>query len=417
MIDSHICIDTGNSGTKIVYSFPETEKIHSLFMSSALDEVSTERMENKLKHSNWIGFPKPEQQAWLGNGNSNKVVAVGELAEKFSPIDRRAEPKYENALYKILAAIGVIMETNQISKRRKFKVQLGLLLPWNEYKDRERLLERLEKLSPEYEFRGQKIRVKIQNCICYPEGGGIAMARVREKGLDWFKQQRLGVLMLGDRNWTGLCFDSGQIKGGASPLDGFSFLLDRIIEDAPCLLNRERLSHAIFTAIAQAKKSQDHFSRPQWQELESIQSLATARDTNLRKSEVKDIERAMTMVASEWEVKLLNLIQQVFPKPLTELNVGGGSLPFFAPLIESHFNWAIEGSDEGYSPIDTSKDYVPVLVAAGLTEQVKEALQFKTITAVESAFSLRFADVFSLIKFLIAEGAKQSKQRTKSKKE
>ena len=405
MFDSYICIDTGNSGTKIVYSFPETDKIHSLFMSSALDEVSRERMENKLNQSNWLSFPKPEQQAWLGNGGS-KVIAVGELAEKFSPLDRRQEPKYENALYKILAAIGVIIETHQISRRKKFKVQLGLLLPWNEYKDRERLLNRLEKLSSEYEFRGQKVRVKIKkpDCICYPEGGGIAMARVREKGLDWFKQQRLGVLMLGDRNWSGLCFDSGQIKSGASPLDGFSFLLDRVIENSPCLLNREKLSEAIFKGIAQAKKNQERYPRPQWQELEPIQSLATARDSDLRESEVKDIDRAMTMVAKDWEVKLLNLIQQVFPKPLTELNVGGGSLPFFAPLIEEHFNWAIEGENQGYSPINISKDYVPVLVSAGITNEVTEALELTSITAVESAFALRFADVFSLIKFLRVEG-------------
>ena len=36
MSDSYICIDTGNSGTKSVYSFAETDKIHSLFTSRAL---------------------------------------------------------------------------------------------------------------------------------------------------------------------------------------------------------------------------------------------------------------------------------------------------------------------------------------------------------------------------------------------
>ena len=229
MIDSYICIDTGNSGTKIVYSFPETNKIHSLFMSSALAFVSSERMENQLKRSNWIGSSQLEQQAWISNGD--ELVAVGGLAERFSPADRRREPKYENALYKVLAAIGVIVETHSLSKRKQFKIQLGLLLPWDEYTDQKRLIAELTRLSSGYEFRGRQIRVKIQSCICYPEGGGIMMSRTTEKGGAWFKKQRLGILMLGDRNCTALYFESGIIKGGASPLIGFSFLLDKIIEE------------------------------------------------------------------------------------------------------------------------------------------------------------------------------------------
>ena len=59
-------------------------------MSSALDEVSIERMENKLQHSNWLGFPKPEQQAWLGNGSS-KVIAVN-TAEV---VDRRCQSLFK----------------------------------------------------------------------------------------------------------------------------------------------------------------------------------------------------------------------------------------------------------------------------------------------------------------------------------
>ena len=76
MIDSYICIDTGNSGTKIVYSFPETNKIHSLFMSSALAFVSSERMENQLKRSNWIGSPQLGQQAWINTKSDSHVLLI-----------------------------------------------------------------------------------------------------------------------------------------------------------------------------------------------------------------------------------------------------------------------------------------------------------------------------------------------------
>lgn len=359
MIDSQICIDTGNSGTKIVYSNPDTDEVNSLFMSSALDEVEPERLENQLKHSSWIGFPQPERQAWVKVDNS--LVAVGELAEKFSQLDRRKMPKYENALYKILTAIGVIVETHFVPIKKRVKVQLGLLLPWNEYKDRKRLLGELKRISPEYEFRGRKVQVIIESFVCYPEGGGIAMARVKSKGLDWFKQERLGVLMLGDRNWTGLCFESGQIQKGASPLEGFSFLLDYIIDNAPCLLNREILNHAIFKGIIEGNKKQYKLSEHSWSELEAIQSLATARKISLRRSEINDIDRAITLAAQDWSIKLKRFLSEIFPQKLTEINVCGGALPFFKPLIENHFNCVVSDSAHNCSPIDIAKPYTQVV--------------------------------------------------------
>ena len=407
MIDTNICIDTGNSGTKIVYSNPDTDEVNSLFMSSATDEVAPERLESELRHSSWIGFPQPSQQAWVKVDNS--LMAVGQLAEKFSPLDRRKTPKYENALYKILAAIGVIVENQFMPIRRKVKIQLGLLLPWNEYKDRKRLLGELERISPEYEFRGRKIRVIIERFVCYPEGGGIAMARVKTKGLDWFKHQRLGVLMLGDRNWTGLYFESGQIQKGASPLEGFSFLLDRIIDNAPCLLNREILSRAIFQAIIEANKRQCEFSQ-NWLEFDAIESLATARKASLRRSEINDIDRAITLAAKDWSEKLELFIAKMFERKLTEVNVCGGALPFFKPLIENHFNCIVSDSVEKCSPIDIVKPYTQVLANGGITETVGEALRFESITAIESAFSVRFADVFSLIEYMRAESKKLAKQ-------
>ncbi len=400
MVDCCICIDTGNSGTKIVYSLSQTDKTNSLFMSSAIDEVSSERMENQLKHSNWIGFSQPEQQAWIRDGNS--VIAVGQMAEKFCPTDRRSVPKYENALYKIMAAIGVIVERHFDSKKRKIKIQLGLLLPWDEYKDRKRLWGELQRLTPEYEFRSRKIRVKIEDFLCYPEGGGIAVSRIAEKGLDWFKQQRLGILMLGDRNWTGLCFESGQIKRGASPLMGFSFLLDRVIKTAPCLLNRDKLNNAIFKGITEASKGEYYSPKPLWGELEAIRSLATARNSNLRKSEIEDLDKAITLGEREWEEKLKLFLKEIFPNRLTELNVCGGPLPFFKPFIEAYFNCAV-GEKMDCSPIDLARPYTPVLAHGGIANDVAEALEFKSIAATESAFSVRFADVFSLFEYLKAE--------------
>ena len=413
MIDSYVCIDTGNSGTKIVYSCPETNEFKSLFMSSALAEVTPERMENQLRKTNWIGFSQLKEQARIEKGDS--WVAVGSLAEEFSPEDRRAEPKYENALYKILAAIGVIVDSLQLSKRKQFRIQLGLLLPWNEYKDQERLKEELKRLALGYRFCERTIKVKIQNCICFPEGGGIAMWRSIEKGLEWVLKQRAGFLVLGDRNWTAFYVEAGKIVQGASPLNGFSFLLDRIIEDAPCLLKQKQLCDAIFTGIDQAKKQQDYSGRPRWGELESIQSLATARNPRFRESEIKDIDKAITMTAIEWDEKLKSFIKRMFPRPLSELNIAGGSIPFFAPFIEEYFNCALNDAEEDYEPINITESFTPVIVSAGMVDEVTEALQFKSITDIEAAYPTRFVDVFCLTKGLITQGGKLNQKKPKQK--
>ena len=121
----------------------------------------------------------------------------------------------------------------------------------------------------------------------------------------------------------------------------FSFLLDKIIEDSPCLLTRENLV-VLFPSVESARRwttKSDKSDRPLWQKIRSIQDLATARNENLKLAEILDIDRAITMWGVEWEQKLKNLIQQVFPEQLTELNVGGGSLPFFTPFIKEHFNY------------------------------------------------------------------------------
>lgn len=423
MIDSYMCIDTGNSGTKIVYSFPETGKINSILMSSALTEVSLERIENKLRRSNWIGQPNPEQQAWIGIGN--ETIAVGGFAEEFNPIDYRTKPKYENALYKILAAIGVIIQTNRTPKRKQLKIQLGLLLPWDEYRTQELLVEELKRLSSEFEFRGQKIRVKIQNCICYPEGGGIASSRIKQEQAGWFKKQRLGILMLGDRNCTALYFERGKLKDGASPLIGFSFLLDQIIKGTPYLLSQEKsqknLSNAIFRGIDLAKKwttKSDKSGRPLWQEISSIKDLATAKNENLRKAEVEDINNAITTYSEEWEHKLSKLIQEVFPDSLTELNVGGGALLFYEPFIKEYFNYDFAPlANNNPAPISYGgKGYTPVINSAGMVEAVAKTLDFRSNADAELALPIRFVDVCCLIQSLIDDDERLNQQKRKRRK-
>ncbi|NJO93178.1 MAG: ParM/StbA family protein [Hydrococcus sp. RM1_1_31] len=329
MSDIYLSVDAGNSDTKVEYRTPLDSVARYFLMSSAVEEVTKSKLKDYRERKGWLGSPVPEKQAWLEW--NEQVFLVGALAYEFDPCDRRVEPKYENAVYKVLAAIGVIVQKHQLATTKKLKVRLGVLLPCNEYSDRHRFQKSLELMSSSYQFRGQTIKVKLEEVVCRPEGGGLAIARMRLNGEEWFSRQRLGVWMLGDRNFTGLYFESGELKVSDSPLIGFSFMLDRIIERTSGL-TRASLTEAIFQGLQEAQKTYPEDSsfpcRPPWEELEAIKALATARDPSLRSLEVKDIACAIESVASEWDEKIQKWLKRIFPKRLTEISVCGGRFHF-----------------------------------------------------------------------------------------
>ena len=386
MVDISLAIDTGNSGTKIIYSFPQSNRVNYMFMSSAVEEVSKQRLEVNLRQNNWLRLGEAKERAWLSLGNN--FLVVGAFAEAFSPRDKRALPKYEEALYKVLAAIGAIADSRGFSRRKKLKIHLGLLLPWNEFQDRERMLLRLKELAEDFEFCGRKLRVSIEKWVCYPEGGGVAMSRINTLGMEWFVKHQVGILMLGDRNWSGIYFKNGTIADGESPREGFSYFLDRVIESAPCLLRREQLEKAIFQSINRRGKTS-------WENLEAIKSLATARDAKLRKSEIQDIADAISLFSREWEEKLFRFLDRIFPSSLNELNVCGGAFPFFESLIRDWSNCSRQGS-----PIDIQKGiFIKTVVNGDMTSMVEKSFNFSA-DEISLAFPSRFIDVFGLHLYL-----------------
>jgi Actin like proteins N terminal domain len=412
MSDIYLSVDAGNSDTKVEYRTPLDSVARYFLMSSAVEKVTKLKLKDYRERKGWLGSPAPEKQAWLEW--NEQVFLVGALAHEFDPSDRRVEPKYESAVYKVLAAIGVIVQKHQLATTKKLKVRLGVLLPCNEYSDRHRFQKSLELMSSNYQFRGQTIKVKLEEVACRPEGGGLAIARMRLNGEEWFSRQRLGVWMLGDRNFTGLYFESGELKVSDSPLIGFSFMLDRIIERTSGL-TRASLTEAIFQGLQEAQKTYPEDSsfpsRPPWEELEAIKALATARDPNLRSLEVKDIASAIESVASEWDEKIQKWLKRIFPKRLTEISVCGGPLPFFAPTIEQYFNCSM--FSEQARPLNSFEPFVPIRVGAGIVEKIKEVFQLHTEEANEMALPFRLVDGYIVLDYLITSSEEENDcQRT-----
>ena len=183
----YMSVDVGGSQTKIIYKFSNWDSPQYLLMSPGVEQITKSDLKRYYEHSGWLGAPSKEQQAWLEwKGN---IFVVGDFTSEFAPQDRIFERKYENALYKVLAAIGVILSKHNVKPKRrknassqslKVNLYIGLLLPWNEYNDRKRFQEQLELMLRSLKFRGQSWNVNLSAFECRPEGGGLAAIRIND---------------------------------------------------------------------------------------------------------------------------------------------------------------------------------------------------------------------------------------------
>ena len=130
-----LCVDPGGSQTKIIYQLTRDKKPRYLLMPPEVEQIKESNLKRYLEKESSMSNPSAIRQAYLEV--KDRTFVVGYFASKFDPEDRLQEIKYENALYKTLAAVGVIAESSKLNPK-KISLQLAILLPWNEYEDREK---------------------------------------------------------------------------------------------------------------------------------------------------------------------------------------------------------------------------------------------------------------------------------------
>jgi hypothetical protein len=433
MTDIYLAVDTGGSQTKVVYQVRGTAERKYLVMSPFIEQISQVKLQEYMARQGWIGSPAPEQQVWIEW--NEQVFVLGAFAVLFDPEDRIRERKYENALYKVLSAIGLIVQKVKLSTKKKLHVQLGVLLPWNEYNDRSLFHEQLKAMLSNFRFQGNLLKVELERFLCRPEGGGVAVTQIRQQGIEWLRENKLGVLMFGHRNTTALYFEHGELKHGDSPLFGFSMMLDRVIE-LTSGLERDSLAEAIFRGMSKAKteiygsydKNSSFYERdkactkhPDWGKLEEIKSLASAKNPTLRSKEVVKIASAIDVATKEYWEKLERWLMKVLPESLRldEVIVCGGAAYFLEPELEVYFNCRpdinYEGKRSGYRSRDSSRHRTDIIWGAGIQEQVKKVFDFDRQEEEEQSLSFRFIDCFGLFDYLIALD-KEAKEKERQEK-
>ena len=413
MIDLYVCGDMGSSQTKILYQDAKASEPSYLLMPPHVEQVSAAALNRFFANRGWLGVTTPMQQAWITVDKQHFVV--GAFAEEFDPADRLHELKYENALYKVLSIIGIIVQTLNLPTSQPLNVKLAVLLPWDEYSDRSRFLDRLQSMVSSFQFRKQVIQVKLQQLICRPEGGGLAELWREKMGAEWFDNQKIAVLMFGHRNTSALVSDNGSLKLGESPRYGFSVLLDQIMM-MKSGLNRDILAAAIFSGMqsAQVKRSTHVFAKhPDWQKLDDIRSLATARDNALKEAEIADIIYAINVATADYWDKIKRWLDRILPKDLREVIVAGGAAPFLEPELEEYFNCSphynsLTNEFSYYTSRIPSQHQTDIIWGTNLGKEVDNLLKVKWRQ--NDIFTHRLVDAFGLFNFMLLKASEASQQ-------
>ena len=408
MADLFLVVDAGGSQTKIIYQTPEADSPEFFLMPPEVEPIAQAQFDRYQERIGWLGSPAPQQQAWFVAGE--QLWVVGAFAGEFDPLDRLHEKKYENALYKVLAAVGVVVQKLKM-ERRKVALHLSILLPWQEFNDRGTFETQLRVLLDGFVFRDQAMKVKLKSFLCRPEGGGLAATRMRQQGLDWFQEQRLVVLLFGHRNTSALYFEYGQFKAGDSPLYGFSQMIDLLVARYS-VLDKQALLLALVKAMQTAREEHGSKARmyesanwgrhqygpvryPSWRMSRALNKLVTVRDEALRDAEIDGLATAVEEALDEYWQKLEAWLLRVVPDDLDEVIISGGAALLLEPKLRGFFD-----ENRGQRSVDGE-----LVWDAELKETMKESFRWQFSD--DGYLTARFADAYGLFdQMLLAAVAK-----------
>ncbi len=323
MVDLILGVDPSSSLSKGFYTGIPFQLQLSL-MEPELAQVKASSIETYEK--NLLGSASIDDSAWIAVDGD--YYAIGFLAQKFYGTLGLKQVKYQRALYKVLAMVGTIAQTKKLPTR--FKLSLGLLLPYSEYRDRDRFHQIVKKALAKYSFRGTEYNVELVNFLCLPEGAGLLL-RASEQG-EISKAQTVLVIMIGYRNASFLLVERGQIKQGWTTPLGFIGMIEPI-KSMTSALEEKSLTAAICRAGSRVKSGE-------------LSPLVRSAGTELQKQELSEIVNAVKLARGEYWQMLVNYINTEIPNltAIDQVILGGGTAHYWRSELDRFFakkkvNW------------------------------------------------------------------------------
>ncbi len=312
-----VSIDLGSSLTKIIWGTPE--ETHFLTMEPEIIQCDNKHL--ATYRSKRISLKSNSaDDAWVNlKDNCSQSYVVGFLASVLLAEANLAAPKYESALYKVLAVLGIIAEQTQ----GQFKINLTILLPYSEWNDQSKLKEDIGKTIKEFWFRGRRLRLRLTGCQCLPEGVGVTMSRYH--GLSKDIPSSVVTLVFGHRNTSLLEFQRGIFRNANTTNLGFFRLVDQVIE-----LSSGQERHGLHEAIFQ-------LSYPVQINNPLLNHICKSTAPGNLEAEKNEIIAAINTAHDYYWTLISDWLDSKLPKKIHEIIIVGGAAQYLQHKLRERF--------------------------------------------------------------------------------
>lgn len=315
-----LAFDPSASMSKGLYAIEGSNELRWTVMEPEVIEVTEGQIEAYEQQK--IGRTDSENEAWITVGSRH--YAVGYLARtQFWSLERNRELKYEQAVYKVLGMVGALGSHYHLPGQ--FTLNLGLLLPYSEYRDSQRfellIKDGLKRLS----FRGRPYQIELKNLICLPEGGGLAVrGRIKDP-----KSHKALILMVGHRNASYLLQAKGQIVEGDTTNLGFFQLLETV-----CQLTSGYKPVDLLETVFRAGEKADR---------RVLKSLVRSQHHLAQKSELDELVKAVKIAREQHFNNIVTWLHSQQLPAVEEVILSGGTAYYYRedlPKFLGDVHWA-----------------------------------------------------------------------------
>ncbi len=359
-----LTLDAGWSDTKVIWRVTPFRP-HLLMMPPEVAEISRESID--FYKSRRVTTPDPENEVWVEY--EGIYYAVGFLAQKLNAHVALSERKYEAAIAKVLASVGVMAVKEGLPE--KFELALALPLPYSEWTDRHQLEKDIKKALSNFTFCDKQLFVDLEVLLSVPEGGGHVMA-VGEKLGAAFNHKKIISVMWGYKDISVIQFDKGVISGRTEPM-GFYKMIEMIQSRISGYNSRDRERVLLQTVHSVGKDIKS----------KNVKHLALSHNPGRNSEEVEQITEVIRFCRNEYWEMACRVLRHQIPLQSDEIIVGGGVCDYYRGELRKFLTENFSSSNISWG--------------ASLEEDVQIAFN---LAAKERALCSRLTDAYALSNFL-----------------
>ena len=303
----YAAIDYSSTGPRSVWSLASPVQPHFCYIEPDICEVSASSIESYRRKE--VGEPQPEDAAWVSREGQH--WACGRLARhSFGGAIELRPLKVDLAVYQTLAIVGAIAWRRDLPST--FALDLGVLLPYGEYRDLDGLQARLRAALTRFSFRGREYACALTRFYGSPEGGGLLAWGTPQKVWGATATSAIAAAVLGFRNRSSLLVWSGSRQGETDTL-GFSYAMKLVQQST----SGQRFDDPRLMAAASlaTPKQRQH----------ALAQLARSQDARDRIAEGERLAAAVEAARQQYFMVLTRRFRDIWPVTPAAIVLGGGT--------------------------------------------------------------------------------------------